>query len=82
MSQTGQVLYSVAIQTRCKACAMAIAGQVPKLGTIRSAFVTQPQTDGEVDLTIHANSAWIQAHDGSPIACPEHGAVLDLSREP
>jgi hypothetical protein len=75
-------VYTVTIRSSCRACAMAIAGHVSKLGTIRAVFVTQPQADRDVPLTLHANAPRIKSHDGSACACPEHGKVLDISRDP
>lgn len=54
-------VYRVVIRTACRSCALAIAGRVPALGTIKGDDVY---------------------HDGSALACPEHGKALDLSREP
>jgi hypothetical protein len=69
--------YEVTIRTTCRACAMAIAGHMPALGTIRSVFVAL-----EKGHLLHANSNMMVFFDGSSVSCPEHGKKLDLASEP
>ncbi len=75
-----QPVYTVTIRTTCRACAMALAGHAPRLRTIRAVFVSEPEQDGP--RTIHGNSPGLVSHDGSPLACTEHGVVMDLSSCP
>lgn len=72
--------YTVTIATSCRACAMALAGHAPKLRTIHSVFVAEQEEGRRV--TRHANSSLMVYFDGSSLACPEHGTVMDLSIEP
>lgn len=74
--------YKVIILTRCRSCAMALAGHAPKLGSIRAAvvFALGEGSDGG-PLTIHSNTTTIKAHDGTPFLCKEHGRMLDLTRD-
>lgn len=73
--------YTLTARIRCERCAIALAGHAPGLGTVRSVMVTVEEPDGSA-LTLHANSPTMQAHDGSPLACPEHGVLMDLAHEP
>ncbi len=78
--------YEITIRTDCRACAMAIAGHVPAVAKVRLVQVEDQDIDddgGIVDrVSIHINSPMIQAHDGSPMFCAEHGKATDLSRNP
>ncbi len=83
MSAEEQPVYTVTIRTTCRACAMALAGHAPGLRTIRAVFVSAPEPkEGGVARTIHGNSPGLVSHDGTPLACTEHGVVMDLSSCP
>ncbi len=76
------MIYIVRVLTECKGCAMALAGHAPAL-KVQGAFVTRQENwDDDHPITIHANSARIQSHDGSPLHCALHGRILDLSKDP
>ena len=75
--------YTVTVRTRCRACAMALAGHVPAIMRAYSVDVrAHDEHEAPGAVFIHANSARVQAHDGSPFACAEHGGESDLRREP
>jgi hypothetical protein len=78
--------YEIIIRTDCRACAMAIAGHVPGVAKVRLVQVQDHDIDDDgnvVDhVSIHINSPMIQAHDGSPMLCKDHGKATDLSRDP
>lgn len=78
-----EIDYRVVIFTQCRECAMAIAGHMPKLGSIRSVVaLALGQASEGGPLTIHSNTPFIKAHDGTAFRCARHGCVIDLSREP
>lgn len=60
---------------------MALAGHAPSLGTLDSAFVSESHGDGK-HIAIHANSMFLKVRGGSPMKCPDHGLVVDFSRNP
>jgi hypothetical protein len=78
--------YEITLRTDCHACAMAIAGHLPAASELRLVQV-QRQTiddDGAVirEIGVHINSPMMRMHDGSPMICEEHGAAIDLSKNP
>ena len=74
--------FRVVIDTRCRACAFALAGHIVGLGSIRGLDVNRIDGDGKYVRSEHTNRIGIQYHDGTPYLCAEHGRTVDLSRAP
>ncbi len=77
------MISEVLIRTKCRACALALGGQAPILGSIKGVFVTEQEMLGEGRrISVHQNTPGILFTGSGKFACPKHGRTLDLSKEP